>query len=394
MRSRMIQPTAGDVLGRSGGIAARQRRSGATPNPGPGHFLKGSSKLLPVLYINLEDDAERRAHIERELAQRELKPIRVRAFEPHFAPCGGAFADTLSPGEIACYASHMKAWNTLLVSRYPYALVLEDDARVPPNLADLVEAIVEALPQRWDLVHFYDNEGRPARPLTPLGNGRKLVRYSRAPAGCVAYLISRSGAQKLSRQELRSWPLDTDFRRPWHFGVDTYGIRPMLIDHESEFSSAILRSGPRSRRRRGIRLSSPLHSLQGAMWNMRMLGLGGGFSVSQSIADDVASGLSANCLFSGCRLLLIRRQWRRAEQPWRQHLCQANITRGPALRLPPRLSGPVAQANRVAANAEGAASQLAFAAGARDQAPRRKVVTQVTPSMSQPLERLRQCGLD
>jgi glycosyl transferase, family 25 len=243
------------------------------PQSGPRHFLKGSAKLLPVLYINLEDDSERRAHIKRELAQHGLKSIRVRAFEPHFAPCGGAFADTLSPGETACYASHMKAWNTLLVSPYPFALVLEDDARVPLNLADLIAAIVEALPQYWDLVHLYDNEGRPARPLTSLGNGQKLVRYSRVPAGCVAYLISRSGAQKLSRHELRSWPLDTDFRRPWHFGVDAYGIRPTLIEHESEFSSAILRSGPRSRRRRGITFSNPLHSLQGAVWNMRKLGL-------------------------------------------------------------------------------------------------------------------------
>src|SRR5262249_17272156 len=84
---------------------------------------------------------------------------------------------------------------------------------------------------------------------------------------------SRSGAEKLCRKELRCWPLDTDFRRPWHFGLDSYGIRPSVIEHVDEFTSAILKSGPRSRRRRGIRFSSPLHSLHGAAWNMRNLGL-------------------------------------------------------------------------------------------------------------------------
>jgi glycosyl transferase family 25 len=185
----------------------------------------------------------------------------------------GLFSDGLSLGEIGCYASDIKAWNAILVSGNPYALVLEDDARVPPNLAEIVETIIVALPKNWDLVHLYDCEHHPARPLRAIGAGHKVVRYSRVPGGCVGYLISRSGARKLRRPEMRCWPLDTDFRRPWHFRFDTYGIRPPLIDHNSDFPSAILRKGPRSRRRRGIALSSPLHSLQGARWNIRKLGI-------------------------------------------------------------------------------------------------------------------------
>ena len=123
--------------------------------------------------------------------------------------------------------------------------------------------MIAVLPKHWDLVHLYDRDEYPARPLGAVGTEHELVRYSRVPGGCVAYLISRSGARKLRRRELRSWPLDTDFRRPWHFDLDSYGIRPALIDHDNDFTSAILKRGPRSRRRRGITLSSPLHSLQG-----------------------------------------------------------------------------------------------------------------------------------
>ena len=114
--------------------------------------------LLPVLYINLDQDKERRAHILETLAQDEdnLKLMRVAALEPPIALPGAAFADTLSVGEIGCYASHMKAWDALLASRSPFALVLEDDARVPPDLADLVHEMIAVLPKHWDLVHLYD----------------------------------------------------------------------------------------------------------------------------------------------------------------------------------------------------------------------------------------------
>jgi glycosyl transferase family 25 len=231
----------------------------------------GLTQVLPVLYINLERDKERRSHIERELTQVNLRPIRIRAVGPLLPH--GIFAETLSAGEIGAYASHMKAWSTLLVSGHPHALVLEDDARVRGNLAELVDLIIAALPEDWDLVHLYDDEGRPARPLRPVGVDHKLVRHARVPRGCVGYLISRSGAQKLSRQEQRCWPVDTDFRRPWHFLLNSYGIRPPLVKHDSEFPSAILRAGPRSRRRRGIAISNPLHSVQGAMWNFERLGI-------------------------------------------------------------------------------------------------------------------------
>jgi glycosyl transferase family 25 len=230
-------------------------------------------KVLPVLYINLAGDKERRAHIEGALAQDNLEPIHIRALEPPFALTDALFSNALSVGEIGCYASHMKAWDMLLVSGRPHALVLEDDARVPPNLAELVDKMMGVLPERWDLVHLYDHDCHPSRPLRAVGNEHELVRYSRVPGGCVGYLLSRSGAQKLLRQELRCWPLDTDFRRPWHFLLDSYGIRPPLVDHDSDFASAILKRGPRSRRRRGIAFSSPLHSLQGAAWNPRKLGI-------------------------------------------------------------------------------------------------------------------------
>ena len=227
--------------------------------------------MVPAFYINLDRDVDRRLHIEQELAQPNLWPIRVRALGP-LSP-HGIFEQSISAGEIGAYASHMKAWSTLLASDHPYALIVEDDACVPTNLGMLAQSIIRALPNDWDLVHLYDDENRPARAICPIDARHELVRYSRAPRGCVGYLVSRSGAQKLSRHEMRCWPVDTDFRRPWHFGLESYGVRPAPIGHTNDFASAVLSVGPRSRARRGIKASNPLHSLQGAIWNIRRLGL-------------------------------------------------------------------------------------------------------------------------
>jgi GR25 family glycosyltransferase involved in LPS biosynthesis len=227
--------------------------------------------VLTVLYINLDRDRGRRAHIERELGQDDLRPLRIHAVGPLLPH--GMFTELLSAGEIGVYASHMKAWRTLLGSNDSFALVLEDDARLPPNLAELIAATVATLPQDWDLVHLYEDDPRPARPLRTITGPYSLVRYSRVPRGSVGYLISRSGAHKLSRPEPRRWPLDTDFRRPWHFRLESYGVRPPLVTHADEFPSALLAVSSRSRRRRGIVVPHPLHSLWGASWNVQRLGI-------------------------------------------------------------------------------------------------------------------------
>jgi glycosyl transferase family 25 len=227
--------------------------------------------MLPVLYINLDRDLERRAHIERLLTQDDVGSLRIRALEVPFVLRGTVFDGSSSAAETACYASHIKAWDTLLASRNPYAMVIEDDAVLPPRLARLIKCIVAALPEHWDLVHLYGDEGRATRPLRAIDAERELVRYSRAPAGAVGYLISRSGAAKLRQREVRSWPIDTDLRRPWHFGLDSYGVSPPVVGHSGLFASTL--GGKRARGRRGLALSNPLHSFQGALWNMRKLGL-------------------------------------------------------------------------------------------------------------------------
>src|SRR5262249_11433051 len=95
----------------------------------------------------------------------------------------------------------------------------------------------------------------------------------------VGYLISRRGAQKFLAPRPRYWPIDTDIRRPWHFGLNVFGVCPSLVAHNEEVPSIIGGRLKRSRGRRGIKLPSraswtgnPLHDPAALPFNLGTLG--------------------------------------------------------------------------------------------------------------------------
>ena len=79
-----------------------------------------------------------------------------------------------------------------MASDAPALVVLEDDVRLTPQFADVVNAIA-ALQEPWDMVKLLgrDRKGALAAPLVP---GTALVDYSRAPSMTAGYVVSRAGA--------------------------------------------------------------------------------------------------------------------------------------------------------------------------------------------------------
>ncbi len=239
---------------------------------------------VPVFFVNRDRDEVRRAAIEVELKNAELTGERISGVEglavpfdlrPYFFD-GDKPPATLDRGEVGCYASHLGALKIVVERGLKYALILEDDALLPHDLTATIDSILANLPQDWDLVHLCTEPCRAVKFLAHLGPTRALVRYSRVPSGTVGYLVSQAGAQKFLVPCQRMWPIDTDFRRPWQFGLEIYGVTPKVIGHNGELPAAIQ---SRSRRRRGIPVPSaqcwygnPLHSPQGAVFNIRALG--------------------------------------------------------------------------------------------------------------------------
>ena len=207
-----------------------------------------------IIVINLDRDHERMAHMRGQLAAAgvpcaRFSALRGDALPPDLARYFPVDAK-LSPGEIGCYASHLAILQRIARGELASPqLVLEDDVGLPSDLPLALDALIAALPERWDIVRLSYHTKRVTRPIAALGEGRELVRYSRVPTTTGAYLISASGARKFLAQRPRRLPIDHDLKRVWEWGLDTYGVSPPLIAHDVFGQSTIDALSPTGRAR-------------------------------------------------------------------------------------------------------------------------------------------------
>jgi hypothetical protein len=115
--------------------------------------------------------------------------------------------------------------------------------------------------------------------VATLGHGRHLVRYSRLPKRTGAQLVSLAGARKILQPGLRVRPIDADLRYGWQFGLDSYGIFPVVVEQTNKFGSAIRgkakRTALRGRRWQRPTVGSRIH---GALHTFKILTAGGAFA--------------------------------------------------------------------------------------------------------------------
>ncbi|MEM9395055.1 MAG: glycosyltransferase family 25 protein [Pseudomonadota bacterium] len=164
--------------------------------------------------INLEVDADRRQHMAAEL-DRAGVPAQVfpgfdyrkegkEALEANCRPFGpwGVF----HPQNMACTLSHAAAWERFLETELPYALILEDDVFVSPELgawlsdmswwpedADIVKI------ERWRSKNdrlFVLVDSAPAQHLN-----RDIARLLTRHVGAAGYLLSRKAARLLLEEK-------------------------------------------------------------------------------------------------------------------------------------------------------------------------------------------------
>src|SRR6218665_891980 len=103
--------------------------TGARPGPPPGLPSTGKNRppmKLPVIFINLDSDADRRLRMQAEFARLGLRGERfdatrwtalseaeqARLYSPQLN--AEQFHKSLVNGEKGCYASHLRCWQSLL----------------------------------------------------------------------------------------------------------------------------------------------------------------------------------------------------------------------------------------------------------------------------------------
>ncbi|MFG6413231.1 glycosyltransferase family 25 protein [Roseateles sp. DC23W] len=208
--------------------------------------------MLPIVYVNLARDADRRERLEAEFDRHGIVAQRfdatlwtalpeqeqVKLYSPTLNQ--RQFHKPLVNGEKGCYASHLRTWQWLLDSEAAALVVLEDDIALQPDFGRVIEAI-EALPPGWDMIKLIGRDKERPLRRRALVQGTELIDYRRVPSLTAGYVVSRSGAAKLVATRIPfGRPIDVDLRHWWENGLKIHGVLPAAIRlDETSFQSSI-----------------------------------------------------------------------------------------------------------------------------------------------------------
>lgn len=109
-----------------------------------------------------------------------------------------------SYGALGASLSHLAAWKEFLKSDSPYALIMEDDAELPPTFPLMVKDCMKDLPDSWDIWllgwnHSPKDKTLKTGAITPF---REVLQF----AGAHCYIVKRDVAKKLVEEAL---PVET-----------------------------------------------------------------------------------------------------------------------------------------------------------------------------------------
>ncbi len=143
-------------------------------------------------------------------------------------------------GQIGCYLSHLAVWKQFLQSDAAFALVLEDDVVVGPDLAAALDYI-QTTRVPWNMMRFYGLRAKAGRQRTvEQGLGRwRIERLSGSQSGTQGYALTRKGAEQLlAALSTIRYPIDTALDRYWQHHLPVYALKPYpilgMIDVQSE----------------------------------------------------------------------------------------------------------------------------------------------------------------
>jgi glycosyl transferase family 25 len=161
--------------------------------------------MIPVFVINLARSTDRAASIRAHLADLGVSFEFFPAIDGEITTAIQDFTvlpyrarrRNLSRSEIGCAASHLAVYRHIFERRYEFACVLEDDARLyPDTLALLDETFLRTVPS-FDLLNLQGFRGSLAVRMAKQGQ-TTICAPLRSRNGCVAQIISRSGARTIT----------------------------------------------------------------------------------------------------------------------------------------------------------------------------------------------------
>jgi len=206
---------------------------------------------FPVWVINLERSKDRLAAITQDLNHHQLPFTRLNAISPDNPPNSywlseeaprysehlnkRGYFTSLKVGEISCFQSHQLAWKWLLASSAPYAMVLEDDVQIIPNMrGNLCEALGWLDSTEPRMLKLYSKRPIGGEVVARLPPHATVTVPRLPPLGTQAQALNRAAAKLLlQRGKEFGVPVDVFLQATWETGVTVGAIQPPLFTEVS-----------------------------------------------------------------------------------------------------------------------------------------------------------------
>ena len=198
--------------------------------------------------INLGRATERYAFVERQLRDVGIEFTRVEAVDgnaltfpiPEVSECSykALHGRYISPSEVGCYLSHIKAIDLFLATNLDYCLILEDDAVLEKDVKAIINSAI-AYHDDWDVLRLSTvNTGKHfiVREMNNRGLGVCFTREK----GAAGYVLNRRAAKRF-----RKWLLpmrlayDIVFDLEYFLGLKALAVKPFPIGQRTAFTSQI-----------------------------------------------------------------------------------------------------------------------------------------------------------
>jgi glycosyl transferase family 25 len=162
-----------------------------------------------------------------------------------FAP---RYPFALKPGELGCFLSHRTIWEEILKRGLDWALVLEDDAALDPDMYPAALRLAAAHVRDLGYIQLQNRPPKPPFHHIATDGACVLGQATLTPLRTTAQAVSRAAAERLlSLSDRIDRPVDSFLQSHWHTGLRLGTIYPSGISSvDVALAGSTIQGGTRS----------------------------------------------------------------------------------------------------------------------------------------------------
>ncbi|MDH5905159.1 glycosyltransferase family 25 protein [Vibrio splendidus] len=194
---------------------------------------------MKIIVISLKRSIERRAHIKEQLDTAGIKFTFLDAIDAKQAnfPYSDRrdegltrkrFGYKLVESEVACFASHLEAWNIAKESNEPI-LILEDNCDLSHEFFEYYDRLL-SISSEFDFLKLCATKPKKYKSVKSIDSKVEVIRYYKRTCGIMGYIISPKAAESFIDNATKFVePVDDYMEKPYKHGIFTYCTKPSLV---------------------------------------------------------------------------------------------------------------------------------------------------------------------